>query len=204
VSFYYGRFRALNDVSLSIAEHKITAMIGPSGCGKSTLLQTFNRMYELTPGTRVNGSIRLGYEEITAMGNLQELRRRVGMVFQRANPFPVSIYDNVAYAPRLMGWSRDAIQAAVEESLRFAGLWEDVADRLHRLATSMSSGQRQRLCIARCIATKPEVILMDEPCSALDPISMLRVEELIRELADQYTVVIVTHNMQQARRLAHP
>ena len=202
LSFYYGRFRALNDVSLSIAENKITAMIGPSGCGKSTLLHTFNRMYDLTPGTRVKGSIRLDHEEITTMGNPQELRRRVGMVFQRANPFPMSIYDNVAYGPRLMGWSKPAIHEAVEESLRVAGLWDDVSDRLYRAAASMSGGQQQRLCIARCIAVKPEVILMDEPCSALDPISTLRVEELIRDLAGRYTVVIVTHNMQQAKRLA--
>jgi phosphate transport system ATP-binding protein len=202
LSFYYGRFRALNDVTLSIAEHKITALIGPSGCGKSTLLHTFNRMYDLTPGARIKGSIRLDHEEITTVGNLQDLRRRVGMVFQRANPFPVSIYDNVAYGPRLMGWSKDAIDAAVEESLRVAGLWDDVGDPLHRSAASMSGGQQQRLCIARCIAVRPEVILMDEPCSALDPISTLRVEELIRELAGRYTVVIVTHNMQQAKRLA--
>ena len=202
LSFYYGRFRALNDVSLSIAENKITAMIGPSGCGKSTLLHTFNRMYDLTPGARVKGSIRLDHEEITTMGNPQELRRRVGMVFQRANPFPMSIYDNVAYGPRLMGWSRSAIHEAVEESLRVAGLWDDVSDRLHRAAASMSGGQQQRLCIARCIAVKPEVILMDEPCSALDPISTLRVEELIRDLAGRYTVAIVTHNLQQAKRLA--
>ena len=202
VSFFYGGFRALNDVSLSIAENKITAIIGPSGCGKSTLLQTFNRMYDLTPGTRVKGSIRLGHEEVTTMGNLQDLRRRVGMVFQRANPFPMSIYDNVAYGPRLMGWSKAAIHGTVEESLRFAGLWDDLGGRLNRAATAMSGGQQQRLCIARCIAVKPEVILMDEPCSALDPISTMRVEELIRELASRYTVVIVTHNMQQARRLA--
>ena len=202
VSFFYGRFRALNDVTLSIGEHKITALIGPSGCGKSTLLHTFNRMYDLTPGARIKGSIRLDHEEITTAGNLQVLRRRVGMVFQRANPFPMSIYDNVAYGPRLMGWGKEAVHAAVEESLRVAGLWEDVAGRLHHSATSMSGGQQQRLCIARCIAVKPEVILMDEPCSALDPISTLRVEELIRELAGRYTVVIVTHNMQQARRLA--
>jgi len=202
LSFFYGGFRALNDVSLAVAENKITAMIGPSGCGKSTLLQTFNRMYDITPGTRVKGSIRLGHDEVTTMGNLQDLRRRVGMVFQRANPFPMSIYDNVAYGPRLMGWSKAAIDATVEESLRFAGLWEDVGGRLNHAATSMSGGQQQRLCIARCIAVRPEVILMDEPCSALDPISTMRVEELIRELASHYTVVIVTHNMQQARRLA--
>jgi phosphate transport system ATP-binding protein len=202
LSFYYGGFRALNDVSLSISEHKITALIGPSGCGKSTLLSTFNRMYELTPGARVKGSIRLGHDEITTMGNVQQLRRRVGMVFQRANPFHMSIYDNVAYGPRLMGWSKAAIEVSVKQSLEFAGLWDDVSDRLHRSATSMSGGQQQRLCIARCIALRPEVILMDEPCSALDPISTLRVEELIRNLAGSYTVLIVTHNMQQARRLA--
>ena len=202
VSFYYGRFRALHDVSLTIAEHKITAMIGPSGCGKSTLLQIFNRMYDLTPGTRVNGSVKIGGEEITTTGRLQELRRRVGMVFQRANPFPMSIYDNVAYGPRLMGWSKSRVQSAVEESLRFTGLWDDVANRLQRSAQLLSGGQQQRLCIARCIAVTPEVILMDEPCSALDPISTLRVEELIRELARRYTIVIVIHNMQQARRLA--
>jgi phosphate transport system ATP-binding protein len=202
VSFFYGRFRALHDVSLSIPERKITAMIGPSGCGKSTLLQIFNRMYDLTPGARVKGSVKIGGDEITTTGNLQDLRQRVGMVFQRANPFPMSIYDNVAYGPRLMGWSRSRIQSAVEESLRVTGLWDDVADRLHRSAPSLSGGQQQRLCIARCIAVMPEVILMDEPCSALDPISTLRVEELIKELAERYTIVIVTHNMQQAARLA--
>lgn len=202
LSFYYGSFRALKDVSLAIAEGKITALIGPSGCGKSTLLQTFNRTYELTPGTKVRGSIRLGHQEVTTMGNLQELRRRVGMVFQRANPFHISIYDNVAYGLRLMGLTRDVIDSRVQESLRFAGLWDEVADRVHRSAMSLSGGQQQRLCIARCIAVQPEVILMDEPCSALDPTSTLRVEELIRQLAGTYTVVIVTHNMQQAKRLA--
>ena len=202
VSFFYGRFRALNDVSLTIAENKITAMIGPSGCGKSTLLQIFNRMYDLTPGTRVKGSVKIGQEEITTTTRLQELRRRVGMVFQRANPFPMSVYDNVAYGPRLMGWSESRIQSAVEESLAFTGLWHDVAERLHRSAQLLSGGQQQRLCIARCIAVTPEVILMDEPCSALDPISTLRVEELIKDLSERYTIVIVTHNMQQARRLA--
>jgi len=202
LSFHYGGFRALNDINLSVAEKKITALIGPSGCGKSTLITTFNRMYELTPGARVKGSIRLDHEEITTMGNLQQLRRRIGMVFQRANPFHMSIYDNVAYGPRLMGWSKDAIDATVEESLAFAGLWDEARERLNRSAISLSGGQQQRLCIARAIAVKPEVILMDEPCSALDPISTLRVEELIRELVKEYTVVIVTHNMQQARRLA--
>ena len=202
LSFYYGRFRALNDVSLTIAENQITAMIGPSGCGKTTLLQIFNRMYDLTPGTPVKGSVKIGHEEITTTTRLQELRRRVGMVFQRANPFPMSIYDNVAYGPKLMGWSQARTQSAVEESLRFTGLWDDVADRLHRSAQLLSGGQQQRLCIARCIAVTPEVILMDEPCSALDPISTMRVEELIKDLAQRYTIVIVTHNMQQPRRLA--
>ena len=159
-------------------------------------------MYELTPGARIKGSIRLGHEDIVQMRNLQQLRRRVGMVFQRPNPFHMSIYNNVAYGPRLMGWSRQAVDASVEESLRVAGLWDDVKDGLNRSATSMSGGQQQRLCIARCLAVKPEVILMDEPCSALDPISTMRIEELIKQLADTYTVVIVTHNMQQARRLA--
>src|ERR1700737_4021738 len=165
VSFYYGRFRALHDVTLSIQEHKITAMIGPSGCGKSTLLQIFNRMYDLTPGTRVKGSVKIGDEEITTTTHLQELRRRVGRVFQQATPFPMSIYENVAYGPKLMGWSQLQVQSAVEESLRFTGLWDDVADRLHRSAHLLSGGQHKRLCIARCIAIIPEVILMDEPCS---------------------------------------
>jgi phosphate transport system ATP-binding protein len=166
------------------------------------VLQIFNRMYDLTPGTSVKGSVTIEHEEITTTTRLQELRRRVGMVFQRANPFPMSIYDNVAYGPKLMGWRQDRIQATVEESLRFTGLWDDVVHRLHRSAQLLSGGQKQRLCIARCIAVTPEVILMDEPCSALDPISTLRVEELIKELARRYTIVIVTHNMQQARRLA--
>ena len=203
LSFYYGRFRALNDVSLSIAENKITAMIGPSGCGKSTLLHTFNRMYDLTPGARVKGSIRLDHEEITTLGNPQELRRRVGMVFQRANPFPMSIYDNVAYGPRLMGWSKPAIQEAVEDSLRVAGLWDDVSDRLHRAAASMSGGQQQRLCIARAIAVQPEVLLLDEPTAALDPISTLRVEETLQALREKYCIVMVTHNLQQAARVSN-
>jgi len=202
VSFYYGNFRALKDMSLSIPERQITALIGPSGCGKSTFLQIFNRMYDLVPGARVKGSVRINGEEVTTTNQPQELRRKVGMVFQRANPFPMSIFDNVAYGPRLMGWNKPEITRAVEESLRFTGLWEDVSDRLNASAHALSGGQQQRLCIARCIAVKPEVILMDEPCSALDPISTLRVEELIRRLSEDYTVVIVTHNMQQARRIS--
>jgi len=189
-------------MSLSIPERQITALIGPSGCGKSTFLQIFNRMYDLVPGARVKGSVRINGEEVTTTNQPQELRRKVGMVFQRANPFPMSIFDNVAYGPRLMGWNKPEITRAVEESLRFTGLWEDVSDRLNASAHALSGGQQQRLCIARCIAVKPEVILMDEPCSALDPISTLRVEELIRRLSEDYTVVIVTHNMQQARRIS--
>jgi len=189
-------------MSLSIPERQITALIGPSGCGKSTFLQIFNRMYDLVPGARVKGSVRINGEEVTTTNQPQELRRKVGIVFQRANPFPMSIFDNVAYGPRLMGWNKPEITRAVEESLRFTGLWEDVSDRLNASAHALSGGQQQRLCIARCIAVKPEVILMDEPCSALDPISTLRVEELIRRLSEDYTVVIVTHNMQQARRIS--
>ena len=202
LSFFYGRFKALNRISLAIPQKRITAMIGPSGCGKSTLLQTFNRMYDLVPGTRVRGSIRMGDDEITTMRGLQDLRRRVGMVFQRPNPFPMSIYDNVAYGARLLGWTRAEIDATVEESLRVTGLWDDVNDRLGRSAWDLSGGQQQRLCIARCLAVRPDVILMDEPCSALDPIATMRIEALIQELADRYTIVIVTHNMQQAKRIS--
>ena len=202
LSFFYGRFKALHRVSFAIPQKRITAMIGPSGCGKSTLLQTFNRMYDLVPGARASGSVRLDGDEITTMGRLQDLRRRVGMVFQRPNPFPMSIYDNVAYGARLLGWNRAEIDAGVEESLRITALWDDVSDRLGRRAGELSGGQQQRLCIARCLAVRPEVILMDEPCSALDPIATMRIEALIRELADRYTIVIVTHNMQQAKRIS--
>jgi phosphate transport system ATP-binding protein len=202
VSFYYGKFRALKDVSLDIPEKRITAIIGPSGCGKSTLLRIFNRMYDLGPGSRAEGSVRFGDEDIISTTRLLELRQKIGMVFQRPSPFPMSIRDNVAFAPRLLGWNRHRIDAVVKESLGDAALWDEVKDRMNAPATSLSGGQQQRLSIARCLAVSPDVILMDEPCSALDPIATLKIEDLMVELARQYTIVIVTHNMQQAARVS--
>ena len=202
LSFYYGRFRALNRINLKIPEQRITALIGPSGCGKSTLLRVFNRMYDLVPGARAEGRVRLGEEDILKTRGLLELRQRVGMVFQRPSPFPLSIRDNVAFAPRLLGWSRQDVDQAVERSLKDAALWDEVKDRLKAPAVALSGGQQQRLSIARCLAVRPEVILMDEPCSALDPISTSAVEDLIHSLKDEYTIVIVTHNMQQAARVS--
>ncbi len=202
LSFWYGKFRALKDVNLDIPERRITALIGPSGCGKSTLLRIFNRMYDLVPGSHAEGSVKLDGEEILTTRNLLRLRQRVGMVFQRPSPFPLSIYDNVAYAPRLLGWKRSQIQEVVERSLQDAALWEEVKDRLKAPAVSLSGGQQQRMSIARCLAVNPEVILMDEPASALDPISTLKIEELMGRLVERYTIVIVTHNMQQAARVA--
>ena len=203
VSFYYGAFRALDHINLLIPEKRITALIGPSGCGKSTLLRIFNRMYDLVPGSRAEGTVLLDGENVVTTTRLLELRQRVGMVFQRPSPFPMSIRDNVAFAPRLLGWDRSQIQQTVETSLKRAALWEDVKDRLDHPATALSGGQQQRLSIARCVAVNPEVILMDEPCSALDPIATLKIEDLMQELASQFTIVIVTHNMQQAARVAN-
>jgi len=204
LAVFYSKFRALADINLSVDEKKITAIIGPSGCGKSTLLRSFNRMNDLTPGCRVQGEISLDGDDIYAPGvDVVDIRRRVGMVFQRPNPFPKSIYDNVAYGPRLYGIHRKAdLDEIVEKSIHQAALWEEVKDKLHQSGLSLSGGQQQRLCIARALAVEPEVILMDEPASALDPISTLRIEELMQELKKDYTIIIVTHNMQQAARVS--
>jgi phosphate transport system ATP-binding protein len=198
---YYGSFQALRDVDVNIYENQITAIIGPSGCGKSTFLRSFNRMNDLIPDVHVNGSVRLDGEDILHEDtDVVELRRRVGMVFQKPNPFPKSIFDNVAYGPRANGLNKGEMAELVEQSLRDAALWDEVKDELDKSALALSGGQQQRLCIARALAVKPEVILMDEPCSALDPIATLRIEELMQELKKRYTIVIVTHNMQQAAR----
>jgi phosphate transport system ATP-binding protein len=204
LSVFYGKFRALAGIDLGIPARRITAIIGPSGCGKSTLLRSLNRMNDLTPGARMQGQVLLDGESIFAPGvDVVDLRRRVGMVFQRPNPFPKSIYDNVAYGPRLYGVRRRSeLGSVVESSLRQAALWDEVKDMLHKSAMALSGGQQQRLCIARALAVEPEVILMDEPCSALDPIATLKIENLMRELSANYTMVIVTHNMQQAARVS--
>jgi len=204
LSFYYGSKRALNDVSLEIAERQITALIGPSGCGKSTFLRCLNRMNDTIPGTRSEGGVLLDGEDIYAPEtDVVDLRRRVGMVFQRPNPFPQSVFDNVAFGPRVLGFARNGhLSDVVEASLRSADLWDEVRDKLHADALTFSLGEQQRLCLARVIAIKPEVILMDEPCSALDPISTLKIEDTMRVLAKDYTIVIVTHNMQQAARVS--
>ena len=204
LDFYYGQTHALKDVTLPIKEHRVTAFIGPSGCGKSTFLRTLNRMNDLVEGTRVEGEILLDGENIYAPNvDVTTLRKRVGMVFQRPNPFPMSIYDNIAYGPRLHGIRKKAdLDAIVEQSLRGAALFDEVKDRLKRSALSLSGGQQQRLYIARALAVEPEVLLMDEPTAALDPISTQKVEELILELKKAYTVAIVTHNMQQAARVS--
>jgi phosphate transport system ATP-binding protein len=202
LSFFYGKFKALNGVSFEIPEKRITAIIGPSGCGKSTLLRVFNRMYDLVPNSRAEGKVILDDENVVTTRKLLELRQKVGMVFQRPSPFPMSIRDNVAFAPRLLGWKQPRVKTAVEESLERAALLEEVKDRLNEPATSLSGGQQQRLAIARCIAVNPEVILMDEPCSALDPVATLKIEDLMATLTRDFTIVIVTHNMQQAARVS--
>ncbi|HVM08217.1 MAG TPA: phosphate ABC transporter ATP-binding protein PstB [Acidimicrobiales bacterium] len=201
--FFYGPFRAVRDVNMTVRKHEITALIGPSGCGKSTILRCLNRMNDLIPATRVEGQIL--YHGVDLYGpdvDPIEVRRRIGMVFQKPNPFPKSIYDNVAYGPKVHGIKVKNMDELVEHSLRKAALWDEVKDKLKQSGLSLSGGQQQRLCIARAIAVSPEVILMDEPCSALDPISTIRIEELMIELKQDYTIVIVTHNMQQAARVS--
>jgi len=204
LDFYYGSKQALYDVSIRVQERLITALIGPSGCGKSTFLRCLNRMNDTIPGTRVEGRVWLDGEDIYRPGmDVVDLRRRVGMVFQRPNPFPQSIYDNVAFGPRILGLDGHlSLDDIVEQSLRGAALWDEVKDQLRAPALSLSGGQQQRLCIARVLAVEPEVILMDEPASALDPIATLKIEDLMQELKTKYTIVIVTHNMQQAARVS--
>ena len=199
---YYGDFHAVSDVNLNMASRKITAFIGPSGCGKSTVLRCFNRMNDLIPIARVEGHVLFEGQDIYA-DNVDpvEVRRRIGMVFQKPNPFPKSIYDNIAWGAKINGYKGN-MDDLVEESLRGAALWREVKDKLNQNAYGLSGGQQQRMCIARAIATKPEIILMDEPCSALDPIATLAIEDLMKELVEQYTIIIVTHNMQQAARVS--
>ncbi|HEX5367561.1 MAG TPA: phosphate ABC transporter ATP-binding protein PstB [Acidimicrobiales bacterium] len=204
LSVWYGDFRAVRDVTLDVRQHEITAFIGPSGCGKSTVLRCFNRMNDLIPGARPEGTVH--YHGVDLYGprvDPVEVRRRVGMVFQKPNPFPKSVFDNVAYGPRLLGTRRRSdLDDIVERSLVKAALWDEVKDRLRDSANGLSGGQQQRLCIARAIATRPDVLLMDEPCSALDPIATARIEDLMQEIKDEFTIVIVTHNMQQAARVS--
>lgn len=202
LNFYYGKFHALRDVNMSIAKNRVTAFIGPSGCGKSTLLRTLNRMFELYPGQRADGEVLLDGENLlTSKTDISILRAKVGMVFQKPTPFPMSIFDNIAFGVKLFeSLSATDMEERVEWALRKSALWNEVKDKLNQNGSSLSGGQQQRLCIARGIAIKPEVLLLDEPCSALDPISTAKVEELIVELKTDYTVVIVTHNMQQAAR----
>ncbi|MCA1563227.1 MAG: phosphate ABC transporter ATP-binding protein PstB [Acidobacteria bacterium] len=205
LNFYYGEKRALEDISLRIQSHLVTAFIGPSGCGKSTFLRTLNRMNDIIAGSRAEGKVLIEGRDVYAPGtDVVALRRRVGMVFQKSNPFPKSIFENVAYGLRINGLagSRSELHARVEESLQSAAIWDEVKDRLHDSALALSGGQQQRLCIARALAIRPEILLMDEPASALDPIATQRIEELIYQLKAQYTIVIVTHNMQQAARVS--
>lgn len=202
LDFYYNEFKALKDINLTIQEKEVLAFIGPSGCGKSTLLRILNRMSDLAEGSKVDGKISFKGEDIFQMDE-RNLRTKVGMVFQKPNPFPMSIYDNVAYGPRMQGITKKSeLDGIVEDSLKKAAIWDEVKDKLKKNAASLSGGQQQRLCIARAIAMKPEVLLMDEPTSALDPISTLKIEDLISDLKEHYTIVIVTHNMQQAARIS--
>ena len=203
LNLYYGDFHALKNINLKIPANKITAFIGPSGCGKSTLMKSINRMNDLVEGCKITGSIKLGEEEIYGGMDVNQLRKRVGMVFQKANPFPVSIFDNVAYGPRTHGIrNKQKLEEIVESSLRSAAIWDEVKDQLKKSALALSGGQQQRLCIARALAVEPEVLLMDESTSALDPISTGKIEELCVELKKDYTIIMVTHNMQQAVRVS--
>ena len=203
LDLYYGDFKALKNIELNIPEGEITAFIGPSGCGKSTLLKSLNRMNDLVEGCRITGNVLLDGEDIYGSMDLNQLRKRVGMVFQKPNPFPMSIYDNIAYGPRTHGVrSKVKLDEIVQKALRDAAIWDEVKDRLKKNALGMSGGQQQRLCIARALAVQPEVLLMDEPTSALDPISTSRIEELAVELKKEYTIIMVTHNMQQAARIS--
>jgi phosphate transport system ATP-binding protein len=204
LNLYYRKNRALKDINIQIREHQITALIGPSGCGKSSLLRSFDRMTDLTPGARIEGQVLLdGRNIFDPIVDIVELRKRVGMVFQQPNPFPKSIAENVAFGPRMLGLTRKGnLEEVIEKSLRAAALWDEVKDDLDKSGLALSGGQQQRLCIARVLAIEPEVILMDEPCSALDPISTLKIEELMQDLKEKYTIVIVTHNMQQAARVS--
>lgn len=204
LNFYYGDFKALKDIKIDLKANTVTALIGPSGCGKSTFLRILNRMNDLIDGSRVEGKVELDGLDIYGQEvDVVELRKRVGMVFQQPNPFPKSIYDNVAYGPRIHGIkNKGQLDEIVERSLRGAALWDEVKDRLHKSALSLSGGQQQRLCIARALAVKPEVLLMDEPASALDPIATAKIEQLIEELKENYTIIIVTHSMQQAARVS--
>ncbi|HEV8663839.1 MAG TPA: phosphate ABC transporter ATP-binding protein PstB [Candidatus Methylomirabilis sp.] len=204
LSLWYGEKIALKDISMAVPQHRITAYIGPSGCGKTTLLRCLNRLNDLVDGVRIAGTIQVGGTDIYDPAlDVTELRKRVGMVFQKSNPFPKSIYENAAFGPRILGVrSKADLDGIVERSLRAAALWEEVSDRLHDSALSLSGGQQQRLCIARALAVEPDVLLMDEPCSALDPIATAKIEDLMLELKHRYTIIIVTHNMQQAARVS--